>query len=256
MAGTGGILMVGDLLPSVAEEPLDTQPHPLIVGVIAARSDSSRLPGKALRMVADRPLVGYVIERAKRIGGLAALALATTDRPVDDELAAFARACGVGVCRGATDDVAGRLHACAAGFGADYLVRLNGDSPFLDPASLEEGLAQAAEGYDVITSVPGRTFPYGVSVEIVRCAALRDALPKMTAEDREHVMPYFYRNATSYRIRELSSPRPELAEARMVVDTEEDLRVFEQVVATLGDAALTASYVDVAPLYLAAGHTR
>jgi spore coat polysaccharide biosynthesis protein SpsF len=229
---------------------------PQVVGVVVARSDSSRLPGKAMRSVAGLPLIGYAIERAMRIERLHDLLLATTDRPVDDDLASYARSRAMGVFRGDTDDVAGRLLACAQSSGCDYLVRLNGDSPFLDPGLVEQGLRFTGEGFDVITSVPGRTFPYGVSAEIIRVSAMAEAHPLMTAEEREHVTQHFYRNRDHYRICEITSPAPELAAARMVVDTEDDLRAFEQVVGLLGDSVLTADYQTVAPYYLEMGHVR
>jgi spore coat polysaccharide biosynthesis protein SpsF len=226
------------------------------IGLIVARSDSSRLPGKALLPVAGRHLVGYVIERARRIRGLDSVVLATTDRPIDDVLARYATECGIAVFRGSANDVARRLCDCASEKGADYLVRMNGDSPFLDPSLVEEGLGRIADGFDLITSVTGSTFPYGVSVEIVRRETLCVALTDMSAEDREHVTRYFYRNASRYRICELTSDLPELSAARIVVDTPEDLAVFEHVVDALGSEALSAGYSQVAPLYIRMGHTR
>ena len=61
--------------------------RPTVVGIILARLDSTRLPGKALRQVKGVPLIGYIIARAKRIPDLEVLVLATTERPLDDSLA-------------------------------------------------------------------------------------------------------------------------------------------------------------------------
>ena len=230
--------------------------RPSVAGVVLARTDSSRLPGKVLTPVLGRPVVGYVFERAAKASGLRGLALATTDRPADDELARYAASLGVPVFRGDVDDVAGRVLACAEDLGVDYALRLNGDSPFLDPHLIEQGLELLAENPDVVTSVRGKTFPYGVSVEIVRVAALAQAHQLMTPDEREHVTAHFYRNADRYRISELTSPAPELAAARMVVDNEDDLRAFEAVIAQLGDDALSADFRRVAPYYLELGRLR
>jgi spore coat polysaccharide biosynthesis protein SpsF (cytidylyltransferase family) len=229
---------------------------PRVVGIVVARTDSSRLPGKSMTTVSGRPLIGYSLERSKSVAGVHDLTLATTDRSVDDELAAFASALGVNVFRGDADDVAGRLLLCAEDLRADYLIRLNGDSPFIDPRLVERGLQRLGEGCDVITTVPGGTFPYGVSVEIVRVDALRAAHALMTAEEEEHVTQHFYRNRDRFSICELTSPAPELSAARMVVDTEDDLRAFERVVSLLGDSVLEADYQSVAPYYLDMGHVR
>ena len=110
------------------------------IAIVLARLDSSRLPHKALRKVHGTPLIGYALERARQIRSLAQVVLATTERGVDDPLAAYAQSAGVAVFRGATDNVAQRCVDCATLHGADYFVRLNADSPFPDPALIEEGL--------------------------------------------------------------------------------------------------------------------
>lgn len=221
-----------------------------VVGIVPARLDSARLPGKVLREVAGRPLIGYVLERARRVRGLQAVAVATTDRACDEPLVGYAQAQGVAVLRGDTEDVAGRFLAAAEVFGADYLVRMNGDSPFLDPRLVEEGIAALASGADFVTNLPDRTFPYGIAVEIVRAAALRELHPRMTPEDREHVTRYLYEHRTGLRVRELRSPHAELAPARLVVDTEDDLGVFRTLVERLGERALSAGYAATARLRL------
>jgi len=220
-----------------------------VVGHILARTDSSRLPGKALMPIAGVPLIGYVIERARLIPGLDGLVLATTDRQVDDELAAYASSCGIDVCRGATDDVVGRLLDCARPVSTDYVLRLNGDTPFLDPALIGEGLSRTAEGYDVISNIVGRTFPYGVSVEIIKRAALERAYPNMSPTDREHVTQYFYQHQEQFSISVMTADVPGPSGVRMVVDDEADLRRFEAVARMLGDDVLTADYQQVAACY-------
>ena len=77
------------------------------------------------------------------VAGLNAIVLATSDRPIDDPLAAFAAANELALFRGDPDDVAGRALACAERFGLDYFARVNGDSPFLEPALLGEAIRRA-----------------------------------------------------------------------------------------------------------------
>ena len=50
---------------------------PKIMGVIPARFNSSRLPGKALREIAGRPMIHWVYLNAKRSLLLTDLAVAT-----------------------------------------------------------------------------------------------------------------------------------------------------------------------------------
>jgi spore coat polysaccharide biosynthesis protein SpsF len=149
-----------------------------------------------------------------------------------------------------------RLLDCSSSSEADYLIRLNADSPFLDPALVTEGLARIREGYDLITNIIGRTFPYGVSVEIIRREALRLAYTDLPPQDREHVTACFYSDPSAFRIYSMTSDSPELSAARMVVDTEEDLLRFKKVVHALGDDALTADYRQAAACYLSVDTNR
>lgn len=223
-----------------------------VIGVVLARLDSSRLPGKSLRLCAGLPLVGHAVARARQVAGLAELVLATTDRAIDDPLADYAAAERLALFRGSTADVAGRALACARERGADYLLRINGDSPFLDPALVGEGLTACAEQPDLVTNLLGRTFPYGISLELVRTASLARAHAAMAdAAEREHVTKYFYDHAAEFRVRSLVSPVPELAAARLVVDTPEDLARFERLAERLGPRLHSAPFEEVARAALA-----
>src|SRR6185312_7877584 len=98
--------------------------------------------------------------------------------------------------------------AKAAGF--DALVRVNGDSPLLDPALVAEGVALfRAGGADLVTNVRPRSFPKGQSVEVIAVAALAAAMAETRdPADREHVTPFLYAHPERFRIRNFAAPRP------------------------------------------------
>jgi spore coat polysaccharide biosynthesis protein SpsF len=229
-----------------------TPPNP-IIGIIFGRMDSERLPGKMLLRANGVPLIGYVIERAKRIMGVQSIVLATTGRPTDDELAEYARTQGIEVFRGDSEKVLYRGLKCAQQYGAIYFVRLNGDSPFLDYHLIGQSLGclQLAQP-DLVSNLIGRTFPYGISVEIIRTETLRRLLmtEQLDYQDQEHVTRYFYRNRWKFSIHRISSRYPELSGARLTVDTEDDFTAFCQIISELGDDALSSEYGRVARLRL------
>ena len=80
-------------------------------GIILARLDSSRLPGKQLRMVRKRPIMDWLLDRVTRIEGLDEVVLAISDRKVDDPLEQFALIRGLPCIRGSAEDVARSVHA-------------------------------------------------------------------------------------------------------------------------------------------------
>jgi spore coat polysaccharide biosynthesis protein SpsF len=222
-----------------------------VVAMIAARMDSRRLPGKPLRLVGGRPLLDFVLERAARISGVDELVLSTTERSVDDPLARYAAARSLPIFRGDCDDVTARLLACADARGAAVVVRINGDSPLLDPELVGLALVRllADPALDLVTNVLERSYPYGVSAEVVRVQALVRAYELMTVDEREHVTAYIYRHQDQFTILNLTASTADVTGARLVVDTPEDLQRFSAVVALLGPEVGTADPQVVAAHY-------
>jgi len=221
------------------------------VGVILARLGSRRLPRKALADVCGRPLISYVIDCARRVSSFAEIILATSTSPVDDSLATYAATEGLRVFRGSEDDVVARCLACVEAVNADFFVRLNGDSPFLDAALIDEGIAIANEGHaiDLVTNLIGRTFPYGISVEVISVPTLRRLARDLDRHESEHVTARFYSHPAQFNIRQITSPFPELASARIVVDTMQDLEAIRRVAGRLKSRSTWATYQEVASAY-------
>jgi spore coat polysaccharide biosynthesis protein SpsF len=191
--------------------------------LVYARLDSRRLPGKAMRELCGRPMVGWVMERAVAAGVGDAI-LATSDRPVDDGLADLAAREGWACFRGSADDVVGRTQACVREHGLDSFVRLTGDSPLMDPALIARMDAAFGEhGPDIATNTHPRTFPAGCSIEVLS----RDCLERVAdlsddPQDREHLTRYIYRHPGEFRIFNVDSGSPDLGKLNLSVDTPAD----------------------------------
>jgi spore coat polysaccharide biosynthesis protein SpsF (cytidylyltransferase family) len=219
------------------------------LGIIIARFDSARLPGKALVKVGDNPLIWYVFERAKRIKGLAKIVLATTTRSIDDPLVRYAYENDIDVYRGSLENVAQRVLDCAEQYKADYFLRINADSPFLDNRLVEIALRFCNKEYDFITNIIGRTFPYGVSVEIVKINIYKKIINLFSLEDKEHVTKFFYDNPNLFRIKSIKNSNDQLKSVKLVVDTSDDLEIFKKIVAHDPQAALFGRYQEISKLY-------
>lgn len=211
--------------------------------VILSRLDSTRLPGKALRLVHGRPLLDYVIELCRLIDGVSVIVLATSDRTVDDPIAEFAEKANVHCVRGSVENVAGRFLSAMEQFELDAALRVNGDSPLNDPKLLSSGVEIIKSGnYDLVTNVPDRTYPFGMSLEVV----LRETMRKAYASFRdagcfEHVTKYFYDHPQCFRIRKILSDCPAFAGVQLSVDRIEDLMRFSWVVEQLNGSPSSCS---------------
>src|SRR4051794_32557525 len=104
--------------------------------VVQARMGSSRQPGKVLRDLGGRPVLGWVLRSAAASGALDRILVATTTKPADDPVAELAEQLGADVVRGPEDDVLARFVLAlddSPAEPADAVVRLTADCPLLDP---------------------------------------------------------------------------------------------------------------------------
>jgi spore coat polysaccharide biosynthesis protein SpsF len=110
----------------------------MILGVLQARTDAPRLPGRAMKPILGMPMIGRQLERLARCESLDRLVVATSFDPSDDALAAYAESLGVRVFRGGVVDVLGRVQGAAIAHGpAAHVVHLNVACPLTDPAVVD-----------------------------------------------------------------------------------------------------------------------
>lgn len=193
--------------------------------VIQARMSSERLPGKVLRPVGGRPMLGCLLDRLARAELVNEIVIATSDRPDYDPVAAFGAAAGIAVHRGPLEDVLGRFATAARIAHLDHVVRVSGDSPLLDPSLVDLALTGLAGGrWDAASNVVGeRTYPAGQSVEAMTIRTV-DRLDERTTDpaDREHVTPLLYRRPDLFRVLPIRRA-PATRVPHLAVDTPEDL---------------------------------
>lgn len=105
------------------------------VAIIPARYRSTRLPGKALALIGDRPMICHVAERTRRARGLSGVIVATDDERIRDAV----RATGGEVVMTRPEHPSGtdRLAEVAGALAADVLINVQGDLPLLDPRMVE-----------------------------------------------------------------------------------------------------------------------
>lgn len=75
------------------------------VAIIAARMDSSGLPGKVMMPILGKPMIQHMIERIRYSKYIDEIVIATTKLPNDDVLASLSEKLHISCFRGAIDDV-------------------------------------------------------------------------------------------------------------------------------------------------------
>lgn len=211
---------------------------------------STRLPGKSLRPVLDRPLLFYLLERLKRCRNADEVVVATTTLKEDDVIADWAKKMNVPVLRGSSEDLVARYLQAAQEHKADVVVRITSDCPLIDPVWIDLLIAKflQAKDLDYLSNTLERSFPRGMDTEVFSIQALEEAdrLAKLPAE-REHVTMYMYKHPEQFRLKNIRYPQDQ-SRHRWTVDTLEDFHLIEYLLTALYPTNPTFSLKDLLDL--------
>jgi spore coat polysaccharide biosynthesis protein SpsF len=213
--------------------------------IVQARMGSSRLPGKILAPLGDRPLLAHVVERLQTASGLlrfdAEVMVATTTHADDNATEAWCRQNGIRCFRGEAEDVLGRFVAAVADLGDDdTVVRATADNPLYCPersAAIIEVHRTARADYTCVDQLSY------IVPEVMRVRALR-RMATLTDDPycREHVTPYFRQRPQVFQTIVLPANwrglRPEV---RLTIDTAEELERMRRLVCEVSTQGRLAS---------------
>lgn len=199
---------------------------------------SSRLPGKVVRPLAGRPVLGWMVRAAQQAHGVDDVVIATSTDPGDNEVAELGAQLGVKVVRGSEDDVLSRFILALNETNADAIVRLTADCPLADPALISSvvSLWRSNPDLDYAATTLVRTLPRGLDVELASREALLIADQEAESFHRTHVTSYLYDSKQSFHTMGLVV-QPSANDLRVTLDTQEDAEMLDAVVAELGDEA-------------------
>lgn len=118
----------------------------MIAGIIPARYASSRFPGKPLADIGGKSMIQRVYEQVSNSKSLHTVVVATDDDRIRSHVEAF----GGKVIMTGTHHPSGTDRCYDAlqqlGSGYRYVINIQGDEPFIDPAQIDELAAVLADG--------------------------------------------------------------------------------------------------------------
>jgi spore coat polysaccharide biosynthesis protein SpsF len=187
-----------------------------------------------MKPVLKKPLLGFLIDRLRRVKLADSLIIATSTAANDDVIANFCRKENVLCFRGSRDDVLERFHKAAEHIDCDVIVRICADCPLIDPFVIDECIQFFQDHtYDWVANFVERRYPRGYEVEVFSRAALNQAAADAQLEDeREHVTPYLYRHPELFRLGSVVGKSP-LGRHRWVVDTPEDFELIAKILSAI-----------------------
>ncbi len=199
------------------------------LAIIQARIGSTRLPGKSLMKINERPLLEYVVRRVRQ--GVEKVVLALPENPGDDRLAEVAAAWPCEIVRGSELDVLGRFNSVLERFpAADPVVRVTGDNPLIATSLIKSNIEELMRtGADWAAHT---LLPLGSACAVFRRYWLEEAHRKAsTLRDREHVTLWIKRHPRSRPLRRPAPVEYRAPGLRLTVDTEKDLELIRHIYA-------------------------
>ena len=198
--------------------------------LLQARMSSSRLPGKVLRKILNKPLLELQVERIMEAKNFDKLIVITSSKSSDDIIGQFCKYRKILIFRGSLYDVLDRFYQAAKQYNAQHIIRLTADCPLIDPGIIDNIVQlHLNNNFDYSSNVMQRTFPDGLDVEVMTFNTLKQAwLNAKSKYQREHVTPWVHQNIEKFKIGHYKYQH-DLSRLRWTVDYAEDLIFIKQV---------------------------
>lgn len=236
---------------------------PKIAFVIQARLASTRLPNKIiLPFFNGKSIIELLIEKLKKFN--LPIILATSTDESNLPLVNIAKKEDVYIFRGSENDVLQRFIMAAEHYGAEKIIRVCSDNPFLDIESMNCLIQKLSESdFDYVSfqvnGIPSIKTHFGFWAEGVTLNCLQKVASKTSDKlYHEHVTNYIYTFPNSFSLEWLSVPicLNERDNIRLTIDTANDFASVRELYGNIcaqSDVPTIesiVSYLDAHPTYL------
>lgn len=203
--------------------------------IIQARLGSTRMPGKTMKEIMDKPLLYYSVQRSSLAKYVDKVIVATTTKSEDDKIVKWCKNEGIPFYRGSEENVLDRYYQTAKKYNVDKIVRVTSDCPFVDPKIIDMAiLLLNIYGKDYVSNrIKKRTWPHGLDVEVFTFKTLEKAWKEARkSEEKEHVSPYILNHPEMFKQYEFPLDK-DLSQIRLTVDYLEDFELTEKLLSIL-----------------------
>lgn len=204
-----------------------------IFAIVQARMSSTRLPGKIMLPLKDKPVLQNIAERIMTAKNISGVIIATSAETSDDIVENFCMKAGIKVFRGSLNNVLERYYKCALREAADVIVRCTADNALIDGNIIDEALNVFFSGeLDYLSYKNG--LPLGMHVEVFSFAALEKSYNEARDfECLEHVTPYMIKNPEKFRVSFFADDKDaDNSSMRFTMDTPEDYEFVKRIYAS------------------------
>ena len=203
----------------------------MILGIIAARIDSSRLPGKVLLEICGKTTLELMLERVKRAKTIDKIVVATSIKKSNDVIEELCNKIGVECIRGPENDLVTRCKIVCDRIKPDIIVKMGADSTLIDPVVIDKIVNTfLTKKYDFVSNygIP-KTYPEGCTADVYTCTTLNEAYQEAKKpSEREHITPFFWNRKEKYRLYRIDYKK-DISNYRLSLDYKEDYIVIKSI---------------------------
>ena len=165
---------------------------------------SSRLPGKVLLPLADKPLLLRMYERVSFAKFAGEIVVALTNEELDNQLVLLCQKNKINYFRGSTLDLLDRHYKAAKKTSAEIVIKIPSDCPLIDHHIIDKVILyyiNNREKYDFVSNLHPPSYPDGNDVEVMSFETLEAAWINAKKDfEREHTTPFIWENPDKFRI--------------------------------------------------------
>jgi len=226
-----------------------------VCAIVTARMTNTRLPGKNLLKLNDKPALQHIHERLSKVKYIDDIVIAIPADDLQNEIIKLCDKYNWNYYMGSNDDVLDRILCCAKFYSADVIVDITGDCPLVCPKLVEEMIADHGRNkYSYVSNVISRTFPRGFDIQVFNTSLLESIAKEVdNPVDRQHVTSWHYLNPKNHDKHDgmniYNTDGKNIANysrVRLTLDTTEDYMLLDLVFRSFKDNDFT--YDDVQKL--------
>jgi len=203
----------------------------MILGIIQARMNSTRLPGKVMMNLLGKPVIWRIYERLKFSKKIDKICICTSTNSSDDIIANYAEKNNLLCHRGSEKDLISRHLGAAKKFNADILVRITSDDPLVDPEVIDEliTLLENNKKTDFVSNTKIHTYPIGLDVEVFPTKTLEKFIEKSNNKifHEYFISGYIFEHPDEFHSIGLELKKPNLL--RWTLDYPEDYEFIKKI---------------------------
>jgi len=208
---------------------------------IQARMESTRLPGKVLLPIGGTRVLDLVGQRSRDASRVGDPVFALGDNPPNTAVEEWCERTGNRYLVGPEDNLLERHRRVADEIGADVLVRVTGDCPFLPPGETDRVVAEHAGSDARYTTNHVDGMPIGTALDVLDATLLAE----LAEAGERHPVRRLREHPESYATTFTGNPDwTALSEAHVAVDTPADYWTLTDAVDAVGkDPKAVAEWV-------------